>query len=112
MTRDTVPPPKRIHVDRTSQTLEIAWDDMSGLLSLPNVRKMCPCALCDELRDQQNQSEGLHMISTNEMPSAILTEIIPVGNYAIQLRWQDGHDTGIYTYGYLRELIGTGSDSD
>jgi len=112
MMRDTVPPPKSIHVDRDAQTMEIAWDDVSGRVTLADMRKMCPCALCDELREQQSQSQGLHMISTNEMPSAVLNEVIPVGNYAVQMRWQDGHDTGLYTYGYLRELIGTGSDSD
>lgn len=28
----------------------------------------------------------------------------PVGNYAIRLTFSDGHDTGLYTWGYLREL--------
>jgi DUF971 family protein len=27
-----------------------------------------------------------------------------VGNYAIELRWQDGHSTGIYSFEYLRSL--------
>jgi DUF971 family protein len=28
----------------------------------------------------------------------------PVGNYAVRLDWSDGHNTGIYTYEYLRQL--------
>ncbi len=36
-----------------------------------------------------------------------LQEIWGVGQYAIGLRWGDGHDSGIYTFEYLRELAGT-----
>jgi DUF971 family protein len=28
----------------------------------------------------------------------------PVGHYAVRLRFDDGHDTGLYTWAYLREL--------
>lgn len=33
-----------------------------------------------------------------------MVELLPVGNYAIQPRWSDGHDTGIYTWEFLRRL--------
>jgi len=99
-------PPKRIHVDRKAGTIEIAWDDIQGHIALSDMRRSCPCALCDDLRSKQ--VGGLHMISENEMPSSVLTGVTPVGNYAVQLRWEDGHDTGIYPYTYLRELIGSG----
>ena len=32
-----------------------------------------------------------------------LEAITPVGSYAVQLRWNDGHDSGIYTWDYLYE---------
>mgnify|MGYP003736416353 FL=1 len=32
-----------------------------------------------------------------------LEAIAPVGTYAVQLRWSDGHDSGIYTWEYLYE---------
>ncbi|MHC4931114.1 MAG: DUF971 domain-containing protein [Planctomycetota bacterium] len=31
-------------------------------------------------------------------------DIVSVGNYAIQIRWSDGHDSGIYSYEYLKRL--------
>ena len=102
--------PQSIHVDRQSGMFEIAWDDMSGQIALTDMRKLCPCALCDDLREQQTQISGLHMISETEMPSAVLKEVVAVGNYAVQLRWQDGHDTGIFPYSFLKELIGSSSD--
>jgi DUF971 family protein len=30
--------------------------------------------------------------------------VAPVGNYALQFVWSDGHETGIYTFEYLRKL--------
>jgi DUF971 family protein len=33
-----------------------------------------------------------------------IKEIVPVGNYAIQIVYDDGHDTGIYSWEYLYEL--------
>jgi DUF971 family protein len=33
-----------------------------------------------------------------------LIDIQPIGNYAIEFHWHDGHSTGIYTYDYLRSL--------
>lgn len=105
-------PPKRIHVDRQLGKFEIVWEDVSGHIFLADMRRLCPCALCDDLRAQQNNLGSLHMIADVEMPSAVLVDVVAVGNYAVQLRWEDGHDTGIYTYAYLRELVGTQVDSD
>ena len=101
----SVRPPKSIRVDRKAGFFEIAWDDVDGRIALSEMRRSCPCALCDDLRAQQTQISGLHMIAEAEMPSAVLTQVMAVGNYAVQLRWEDGHDTGIYTYSYLRELV-------
>ena len=84
----------------------MGWDDgTSGRVALGVLRRFCPCALCEDLRETQSRQSGLHMISEAEMPSEDLSEVIPVGTYAIQIRWADGHDTGIYTYDYLRELV-------
>jgi len=33
-----------------------------------------------------------------------IVELHPVGNYALQPVWDDGHSTGIYTWEYLRHL--------
>ncbi len=38
------------------------------------------------------------------VPDTKLSEIRPVGNYAIEFRWEDGHNAGIYTFDYLRSL--------
>ena len=95
--------PRRIRVDRAEGWLEMDWAD-DGILcvSLSDVRKACPCALCRDMRTKQD--EQLQMITADQTPSVDLSDVIPVGNYAIQIRWIDGHDTGIYTYSYLKQL--------
>ncbi len=95
--------PRRIRVDRAEGWLEMDWAD-DGILRarLSDVRKACPCALCKDLRAKQD--DQLQMITAEQTPSADLSDVVPVGNYAIQIRWTDGHDTGIYTYSYLKQL--------
>jgi DUF971 family protein len=44
------------------------------------------------------------VIPLSPAKSYVLTRILPVGNYAIQPEWDDGHHTGIYTWPYLRAL--------
>lgn len=95
--------PKRIRVDRAEGWLEMDWVG-DGILrvSLSDIRKACPCALCGDIRAKQDAQ--LQMITVDQTPSIDLSDVIPVGNYAIQIRWADGHDTGIYTYSYLKQL--------
>jgi DUF971 family protein len=76
--------------------VRITWDD-SHVGEYPEnyLRGYCPCAVC------QGHGAERRFI---EVPDAKLVGISAVGNYAIELDWQDGHSTGIYTYEYLRSL--------
>ena len=51
-----------------------------------------------------HQPEDLLTISLTPSRSHEIVEILPVGNYALQPRWSDGHDTGIYTWEFLYSL--------
>jgi len=37
-------------------------------------------------------------------PALKILRLEPVGNYAIRIHWSDGHNTGLYTYEYLRSI--------
>ena len=50
--------------------------------------------------------EGQEVLQTGKMNVAI-TAIKPVGNYALQLVFDDGHDTGLYSWRYLYQLCQT-----
>jgi DUF971 family protein len=76
--------------------VRITWDDGHvGEYAEAYLRGHCPCALC------QGHGAQRRFI---EVPDAKLTGIASVGNYAVELHWQDGHSTGIYTFDYLRSL--------
>ena len=80
--------------------LHIIWQDGSeSMLLLANLRKSCPCAVCISERNSK-PSSYIPLLSTAQIT---LSDIKSVGTYAIQLYWQDGHNTGIYTYDKLKE---------
>jgi DUF971 family protein len=44
-------------------------------------------------------------LKPDDVPMFIMAQDIqPVGRYALQFSWSDGHDSGIYSYGLLRQL--------
>ena len=88
--------PTEINHVKARGIVRVTWDD--GHLSEYDqefLRGYCPCAMCQGHGAQRRFIEA---------PGASLVGIRGVGNYAIELRWQDGHSTGIYTFDYLRSL--------
>lgn len=93
--------PVDLAISRSQATCTIRWADGSEtILPLTELRRMCPCATCNDLRQQTNP---LTVLSGPE-PSAEISGVEAVGSYAVRFRWADGHDTGIYSYAYLRGL--------
>src|SRR5215472_11656488 len=83
---------------RGAKVTEIDWGDgHKGRYPHEILRGYCPCAGC------QGHSGVISFVETTDAQRE-LDDISPVGNYALQLRWFDGHDGGIYSYRYLREL--------
>jgi DUF971 family protein len=80
--------------------LAISWaDGHTGEYASVYLRGHCPCAHCvDELTGQRKVGP-LQIV-----PDVQLVKIVPVGNYAVQLTWSDGHGTGLYSFEYLRSL--------
>lgn len=91
--------PTRIHRSGDAE-LAITWDDGHlSVYSFQILRDNCPCATCNEYRDRNSRILPLY-----EEGKYSLTGVKQVGQYAIQITWQDGHDTGIYTFEILRNL--------
>lgn len=81
--------------------LKIVWDDKSeSVIKLANLRRFCPCALCDKEKSGQSSSY-IPIYSAEELS---IKSIKPLGNYAIGISWADEHNTGIYDYNYLIKL--------
>lgn len=88
--------PTEINHIKSRQIVRIIWDDgHAGEYEEVYLRGCCPCALCQGHGAQRRYVD---------VPDARLVEIVPVGNYAVEMHWHDGHSTGIYTFDYLRAL--------
>jgi DUF971 family protein len=80
--------------------LGIQWsDDHKSIYSVRYLRQHCPCAACVD------EWTGERRLKSEDVPILImLQDIESVGRYALQFKWSDGHDTGIYSYSLLRKL--------
>jgi DUF971 family protein len=96
--------PQQIKVDSATRELQIRWDDGShSTISLKILRDECPCAGCkgEVLFGKVYKPAPLSVFQEGMYELAALK---PVGQYAVQAVWKDGHDTGIYSWEYLRAL--------
>jgi DUF971 family protein len=94
---------KDIAVDRASGTLCITWlDQHQSVYPLRWVRANCPCATCREERRTAALNTDPLKLTAGPAPSTQVRGAELVGNYALRLRWTDGHDTGIYPFAGLR----------
>ena len=85
----------------------ISWSDgAESFLPLEPLRRACPCASCggepDVLGNVARPSVS-YTADSFELRSWDL-----VGGYAVRPVWGDGHNTGIYSYQYLRRLTSVG----
>ena len=95
-----MPEPKHTPTDvkapHGARVMEIYWGD-GHKSSIPHeiLRGYCPCAHC------QGHGGTIKFVPGGDLS---LRDIAQVGNYALQFTWGDRHDSGIYTFTYLRSL--------
>ena len=87
------------------QKLEIEWSDGSiRQYGFDELRESCPCASCLERRQKPEATSLLPILSAEEISPLRIEQMNPVGNYAYNIRFSDGHDTGIYQLTLLLQL--------
>lgn len=89
------------------QQLQITWSDQAEhVLSVKLLRDRCPCASCREKRKaaEEQPPNPLTVLRPEETQPLRIVNMRPIGNYAYGIHFSDGHDTGIYTLPFLREL--------
>jgi DUF971 family protein len=90
--------PRTITYHRESRTLELDYiDDTAALLPAELLRVFSPSA------EVRGHSEDERVLQTGKKYVEIKA-LKAVGNYAIRIVFDDGHDTGIYSWGFLHDL--------
>ena len=93
-----------------SDAVVVRWHDGSeDRFGFEYLRNNCPCATCVDEWSGKRRSLTL-LLPTNFAPR----KLVPVGNYGVQIHWNDGHETGIYSHHLLRPARQTarrGSDA-
>jgi DUF971 family protein len=83
--------------------LAIQWNDgRESYFKLEFLRRACPCAACGGEPDVLGNISRPHVIYT--AASFDLAGFNLIGGYAVQPRWRDGHESGLYSFQYLRRL--------
>ena len=93
-----------LDIQHIGTELAVKWDDgAEDFIALEKLRRACPCAGC------KGEVDILGNLYLN--PALPLTaksfefvKMMSVGGYAIQPVWADGHNTGIYSFEYLRRV--------
>jgi len=91
-------PPSELVLHTRSRVLELTYPDGSRFrIPFELLRVYSPSA------EVQGHGPGQEVLQTGKREVEI-TDLAPVGHYAVQPRFSDGHDTGIYTWDWLYEL--------
>ncbi len=106
--REAVTPQKVRVLLTEGKGLEIDWSDgHKSAWGFKWLRDACPCATCNEarvasgLQPGESQPKAAQLLPMYTPPSKP-RQVTPIGRYAIQFDWEDGHLAGIYSWDYLR----------
>jgi DUF971 family protein len=90
--------PTELKLHQQSRLLEITFsDDVCYQLPFEYLRVYSPSA------DVSGHGPGQEVLQTGKMNVGV-TALVPVGSYAVQIDFDDGHGTGLYTWEYLYKL--------
>ncbi len=111
----------KVHVSSGSG-VDITWSDgHASHYDFAYLREECPCAMCNDERGKKEEKrindERLKKENPHGAPPLMSSPALPmfkpklraqaahaVGNYALQIDFNDGHTTGIYSFDYLRTI--------
>ncbi|MDX2412625.1 MAG: DUF971 domain-containing protein [Woeseiaceae bacterium] len=89
--------PTEIRLRKKSRLLVVAFEDAEFRFSFEYLRVHSPSA------EVVGHGPGQETLQTGK-EDVVITSIDPVGHYAVRFVFDDGHDTGLYSWSYLYEL--------
>lgn len=96
----TFPPPQKIRAVREIRVFELEWENAPPVqIPFRLLRQRCPCAGCID------EFTGARILNPESVPEDIAPRNMGFrGNYALQIDWSDGHNSGLYTWDHLGAL--------
>ena len=92
------PWPTELKLDKDKRALSVSFDDgQSFTLPAELLRVLSPSAEVQGHSPEQR-------VTVPGKKTVSIVRLEPVGNYAVRIVFDDGHDTGLYVWDYLREL--------
>jgi DUF971 family protein len=88
-------------IEEADDRLTIKWsDDTETEYRAAQLRSFCPCATC------VNEWTGEKILKDENIATELkFTLISIVGRYALNFHFSDGHDTGIFSFKYLHDVV-------
>ena len=97
--------PVQIAADAGRQELTVTWaDGHASAYSYEGLRRACPCAECRGGHGAMSQPVDPVVFDLPSLMTYEVEELRPAGHYALQIRWGDGHDAGLWRWPALRDL--------
>lgn len=95
--------PTPVSLKGDAESLAIQWSDgVTHRLPWRLLRAQCPCATCRVKRAEP--PPVFNILKPEEAAPVRATAMRPLGNYAYQIDFSDGHNTGIFSLELLRQL--------
>jgi DUF971 family protein len=101
--------PEHIAISK-SKGIKIDWKDgHRSEYSLAYLRDECPCASCTGAHGTVPQKSNYSATADANpfqmfKPTIKMDAVEEVGHYAVRIQWNDGHNTGIYSFQHLRDI--------
>lgn len=89
--------PTAIKVRKQSRVLQLLWPDYQAELAFEYLRVLSPSA------EVRGHGQGNEVLQVGKQDVELLA-VTPVGHYGLQLSFNDGHDSGIFSWDYLYQL--------
>jgi len=96
----------KVEPNTPAKMLKFTWSDgKQSVVTFADLRFYCPCAHCVD------EHSGKRTLKREDVKNDVAAlKVTTVGNYALSVDWSDGHNTGIYSYDYLRRILIEGID--
>ena len=87
-------------IEESESELTITWSDGSETrFNAPQLRRQCPCAGCID------EWTGKKILNDSDLPDdLVIKHTSIVGRYALNFHFSDGHETGIFSFEYLKTM--------